>query len=384
MTKSSSPSIVALVRCQTYDPESVDNAVTKGLNLLGGPKTFMEPGEQLLLKPNLLAADPPEKNSTTHPEVFRAVSRYLQDAGARLVYGDSPAAHRPLGAARKSGIAAVAENFDIPLVDMSQGQIVSFPDGNLIKQFEIATGVYQADGIINLPKMKTHALTRMTGAVKNLFGCIPGVLKAEFHARLQNEDLFSQMLLDLNRLLKPRLHIMDGITAMEGNGPRNGTGRAVNVILLSTDPVALDATAARIMHLSPDLVPTIKWARDWQFGQVDNIEIVGDPLLDFIIKDFVVNRHKGSTARTDSGVVFRFFKNWIMPRPVIESEKCTRCGTCVNICPIDPKVVNWRDGDHSTPPSYEYDRCIRCYCCQETCPAEAIHVHVPPLGRLAH
>lgn len=344
----------------------------------------MKPGELLLLKPNLLAADPPEKNSATHPAVFHAVAQCLQEAGAQLTYGDSPAAHKPLTAARKAGIADAADALNIPLADFSNGEKVAFPDGNLIKNFTIAKAVLAADGIVNLPKMKTHALTRLTGAVKNIFGCIPGVLKAEFHARLQNEDTFSQMLLDLNELLPLRLHVMDGIVGMEGNGPRNGTPRAINVILLSTDPVAIDATAARIMNLDPNLVPTLSWAKKLGFGHVDNIEILGDPLESFIIPDFKANRHRGSTAKTDSHLIYQLFKNWVMPSPVIDNEKCTRCGTCVKICPVTPKALNWHDSDRKKAPTYNYKDCIRCYCCQETCPAEAIHVHIPPLGRLIH
>jgi uncharacterized protein (DUF362 family)/NAD-dependent dihydropyrimidine dehydrogenase PreA subunit len=344
----------------------------------------MKPGERLLLKPNLLAADPPEKNTATHPAVFQAVGYHLQKAGAKLSYGDSPAAHRPITAARTAGITDAAAALNIPLADFTTGEMISFPEGKLIKQFIIARDVLAADGIISLCKMKTHALTRLTGAVKNMFGCIPGVLKAEFHARLQNENLFAQMLLDLNRFLPPRLIVMDAIIGMEGNGPRNGTGRAANVLLFSTDPVAVDAIAARIMNLDPNLVPTLSWAKEWGVGQVDNIEMVGDDLESFIIPDYDANRHSGSTARSDPGLMNQIFKNWIIPRPVIDSEKCTRCGTCVSICPVMPKAVNWHDGNRKKAPTYQYDDCIRCYCCQETCPAEAITVQIPPLGRLLH
>ena len=192
------------------------------------------------------------------------------------------------------------------------------------------------------------------------------------------------MLLDLNRFLPSRLSIMDGIIGMEGNGPRNGTGREVQVLLFSIDPVALDATAARIMNLDPNQVPTLSWAKKWGIGQVDNIEILGDDLESFIVADYDANRRSGSTAKSDPGLMKQLFKNWIIPRPVIDSEKCTRCGTCVKICPVTPKAVDWHSGDHKKAPTYHYDDCIRCYCCQETCPAEAIQVQIPPLGRLLH
>ncbi len=157
---SPTPSRVALVRCNTYNQEAVNDAVSRALSLLGGTQSFMNPGEHLILKPNLLAADPPEKNTATHPAVFRAVAYHLQKAGAKLSYGDSPAAHRPITAARKAGIADAAEALDIPLADFTIGDTISFPEGNLIKQFTIAHDVLAADGIINICKMKTHALTR--------------------------------------------------------------------------------------------------------------------------------------------------------------------------------------------------------------------------------
>ena len=131
----------------------------------------------------------------------------------------------------------------IPFGDLSSGRTVSFPDGHLIKQFTIAEGVAAADGLVSLPKLKTHALTRMTGAVKNQFGCIPGMLKSEFHARMPDIEHFSQMLVDLNRLIRPRLAVMDAVIAMEGNGPRNGDPRPMNILLfpMEGDPLAASA-----------------------------------------------------------------------------------------------------------------------------------------------
>ena len=252
-------STVAIVRCSSYDPVVVQEAVARGLQLLGGAEAFVNPGETILLKPNLLTGRSPERVVTTHPSVFRAVALALQSAGAKLTYGDSPGFGKPQTAAQKAGLLNVAREMDIPLADFTHGDIVSFPEGMQNKQFMIARGALSADGIVSLPKMKSHGLTRMTGAIKNQFGCVPGPLKAEFHARLPMVDLFSQMLVDLNRLLKLRLFVMDGIIAMEGNGPQNGTPRAMNVLLLSSDPVALDATVCRMMDLNPTLVLPIQY-----------------------------------------------------------------------------------------------------------------------------
>lgn len=213
---------VAVVRCESYSQTEVNAAVNKGLELIGGLQNFVKPGEKILLKPNLLTAEYPEKCVTTHPAVFKAVAEALQNAGAQLRYGDSPGFGSPEGAARKSGIAAAATELGIPMADFHQGQEAVCADALQNKKFIIAKGVLESDGLISLPKLKTHGLTRMTGCIKNQFGCIPGWLKGEYHVKLPDVNSFAQMLVDLNILLKPRLYIMDGIIAMEGNGPRGG------------------------------------------------------------------------------------------------------------------------------------------------------------------
>ena len=378
-------SCVALVRCSSYDEALVDEAVARGLALLGGPDQFMKPGEQVLLKPNLLVASTPDQAVTTHPAVFRAVARQLQTAGVNLTYGDSPGVElRPGGAARRAGLSAVAEDLGIKMADCSSGETRSFPDGRLIKQFTIASGVLAADGIVSIAKMKAHGLTRITGAIKNQFGCIPGMLKPEFHARLSDVEQFSQMLVDLNRLLMPRLYVMDGIVAMEGNGPRNGSPRPVSVLLLSADPVALDAVACRIMNLDPELVPPITWGERWGLGHYDSVDMLGDSLGSFIVPDFDVDRQPAFESH-QRGIRGTVLKNLVVPRPKVVAENCTACGTCVTVCPVTPKAIDFVSGNgHKEPPRHDYNTCIRCYCCQEMCPFNAIVIETPLLGRIIH
>ncbi len=372
---------VALVRCESYDETKLEHAVARGLDLLGGANTFFKSGETLLLKPNILIGENPKKHVTTHPAVFSAVAKALQEAGAQLTYGDSPAFGPPQISAALCGITGAAERLNIPMADFVHGQLVSFPQGKLIKQFTIAKGVLAADGIISISKFKTHALTRLTGAVKNLFGCIPGLLKSQFHATLNDEYQFGKMLLDLNRLLRPRLCVMDAIIGMEGNGPRNGTTRKVSLLIFANDPTAMDAVTARLMALDPLLVPTLAAAEEWQAGAVENYELLGDPIESFIMKDYKVNRSPASTTKV-KGKLAKLFKDISSPRPVINQEKCTACGTCVDICPVTPKALSFREGKGNLPPIYDYDLCIRCYCCQETCPHDAITVKTPLLGRI--
>ena len=372
------PARVAVIRCDTYDTPAVESAVSRGLELLGGASAFAGTGERIVIKPDLLVASAADKAVTTHPAVFSAVVKALAETGATLSWGDSPGFGSTLGVGKRAGIAERAEALGVRLADFEHGRTVSFPEGRLIKQFTIAEGVASADGLVSLPKLKTHALTRMTGAVKNQFGCIPGLLKGEFHTRMPDVARFSQMLVDLNRLLRPRLVVMDAIVAMEGNGPRGGDPRHVGVLLLSADPVAIDALGCRVMALDPTLVDTVTVGEQWGLGSATDIEIVGDELP--VISDFVVNRHHAST--TGGGLGSPLGRRILAPRPFIVPERCTKCGTCVQVCPVDPKAVQFPEGERTRTPEHDYARCIRCYCCQEMCPERAIEVKTPPLGRL--
>jgi uncharacterized protein (DUF362 family)/NAD-dependent dihydropyrimidine dehydrogenase PreA subunit len=369
---------VAVMKCESY--AQVQSALSHGLDLLGGLSEFCEPNQRILLKPNLLLGDKPEKGTATHPEFFKAVSKILKSGGAKLSYGDSPGVGSPEMAVRTSGLGDVADSLGMTLADFIHTHEVVNPDGNLIKQFWLAEGLSGMDGIINLPKIKTHGLMRLTGAVKNLFGCLPGVQKATFHARLKDEFLFAEMLVDLAELISPRLHIMDGVLGMEGNGPRNGRMRPIGLVMLSTNPHALDHCVARIMNLDPSLVSTLQVAQERGLYQPEDIEILGEALAPFVIEDYDVNRSKASTTGQQK-FYMDLFRDWVTPKPVIDPQACTMCGRCVSVCPASPKAVRFLNGRQQAP-QYEYKHCIRCYCCQETCPDEAINIRTPLLGRL--
>lgn len=369
---------VALVRCESYDPDLVRAAVARGLALLGGLESFLKPGEKILLKPNLLAPDPPEKCTTTHPEVFRAMAQLAQEAGAVVSYGDSPGMGPAIFAAKRAGLAEVADELGVPLADFQHGETVHYEK----REFVIAKGVLASDGMLSLPKLKTHALTRVTGCIKNQFGCIPGTLKAELHTKLPDPQSFCSYLVDLNRCLKPRLFVMDGIVAMEGNGPRGGKPRPMNILLFSTDPVALDATVCQLIGMPVSFVPTLAAAEASGLGSAEGIEWVGDPLESFRQTTFEAKREPVVDIQLGGplGFLLKSFQA-LMSRPAITGT-CIRCGICVEACPVQPKAVFWPKGKKDRKPVYQYSRCIRCFCCQEHCPQSAIEVKDPPLRRL--
>jgi len=373
---------VALVRCDGYDPASVTLAVRDGIRLLGGVELFAAPGERILLKPNVLAGDDPDRGVSPHPSVLGAVAAVFRERTPQLSYGDSPGFGRPDAALRKSGLQAAAEEWGAALADFSNGREVSFPDSPFTRRFRLAEGVLASDGMVSICKLKTHALMRLTGAVKNQFGCVAGTSKAAFHLKLQEPAEFGRMLAALTLCLKPRLYVMDGIMAMQGNGPRSGDPCRMNVLLFSTDPVALDAVMCRLVELDPALLATGTAGRDYGLGtwRAEEIEVVGDGLAALVNGDFVVRRAR-EAHRQLPPAIGAMVKKVIAARPVIDRERCSRCGTCVSACPVAPPAVSWADGSHSHPPRYDYERCIRCYCCQEVCPEKAIHVRNGLFGK---
>jgi len=375
-------STVALVGCDTYDDEPVYEAVRAGIDLLGGISRFILPGESIVIKPNVLFGANPQKCVTTHPSVFRAVGKILQKVSANLSYGDSSGFGKRESNLIKANLKQVADELGIVLADFSKGKAVTHREALLNKRFVIANGVLASDGLVSLPKLKTHGITRITGAVKNQFGCVPGILKSQYHVKMPDPHDFATMLVDLTTLVRPRLYIMDGIMAMEGNGPGSGKPKKLGVLLFSSDPVALDAIACKIIDLEPLFVPTSEPGERAGLGtyHYENIEVVGDSVNSFVDEDFAVVRKP--PVSEPSGPLRTFLKNRICPRPTIDKTICTNCGTCVEMCPVTPGAVDWHTGDKSRPPAFKYDRCVHCYCCQELCPEGAVTIRDTLLGRL--
>jgi uncharacterized protein (DUF362 family)/Pyruvate/2-oxoacid:ferredoxin oxidoreductase delta subunit len=389
-----------IIRCDDYTPAQVRSGLHLAFEALSVGQDFRAQ-EQILIKPNLLSAVAPDQAVTPHPEVFRALIQNLQPMNLRLSVGDSPAFDSTEKAMRLSGLADVATAMDVKLADFDNQVEIEFPQGRLLRRFPIAVGVASADGLISLCKLKTHALTGITGAIKNQFGVVPGQKKSHHHVQFPDLQAFGQMLVDINLYLQPRLYVMDAIVAMEGNGPRNGQPRHVGLILVSKDPVLLDAFGAFIIGINPqtnemiqagassglgssDLKAAAAILYDLRSGQLASDRERRGKAADFAkelrIPDFV----GGQSQRSLIGILSKYgapiAKSLIMNRPTIRQDRCTRCGVCIRACPLDPPAVDRKKKDAF--PSYQYKRCIRCYCCQEVCPAGAIDVRKTLLGRL--
>ncbi|KLI24641.1 iron-sulfur cluster-binding protein [Brachyspira hyodysenteriae] len=367
---------VAVIKCENYDLEEVKSSIKKAIDLIGGIDLFVKENDKVLLKPNFLAAETAEKSVTTHPVVFEAIVSILQEKTKNISYGDSPGIGKGSSVALKSGIDEIANKLNVKYVDFEEPVGVTYEDGVQEKSFTIAKPIQEADVIISLPKLKSHALTTMTGAVKNQFGCIPGFRKAEYHLKLPDFEDFSTMLLDLNKLVNPKLYIMDGILAMEGNGPRNGNPRKVNALIVSADAVALDYVASQIISFDYNTIPTLKMGFKHGFSDKEKIEVLGDGIESVKVTDFK-KPHKGigvgrSLMKLSRFPIIKRLFATIIPKPVIEKNKCVKCGVCVKVCPVTPLALNFDKKGKDYPPEYYYKNCISCYCCQELCPHKAI------------
>ncbi len=366
--KETRSSQVSFIRCPDYDPDRTYSRVRNAVDLLGGIHQFVKPGERVLIKPNLLKAKPPEAAVTTHPEIVRAVIRLVQEAGGTALVGDSPGMGGLQKVADKAGILRVIREEHAQLVDLDEA--LQIKNSGRFQQFEIARAVREADAIINLPKLKTHGMTTLTGAVKNLFGCIPGKRKVQWHFSTGvNRDLFMRMLVELSAALKPRLTVMDAIVGMEGNGPGSGDPRHIGAIMAGRDAVAVDTVCARLVGVDPEKLPLIRAAAEAGIGETNphRIRVVGDSMEPCVIRDFRLPPQEHPEWRLPEwarGIL----KGALTTRPVIDPVQCIQCGICKEHCPQGAIV------EAANRLEVRYRDCIRCYCCQEFCPQGAITV----------
>ncbi len=290
---------VALLRCEEYDIELIEKKLREGFELLGGDKFLKELipyNSKVLLKPNMLSIEEAGSHVVTNFNVFEAVIRILKDYSDNIAFGDSPGFGDPKKAAEKCGLLDVANKYNVKFEDFKDSIHVKFDDSILCKSWTVARAPYEADVLITLPKLKTHAMAYFTGAIKNQFGCIPGTLKATWHTRMPEANNFCKMLLDLNSLVKTSFAILDGIIAMEGNGPRSGKPKKMDTLIMGKSLTAVDSTAVRLIgYENPLDIPALKEANDYKWGKVlpKDIQVLGESLESMKVKDFELCRTGG-------------------------------------------------------------------------------------------
>jgi uncharacterized protein (DUF362 family)/Pyruvate/2-oxoacid:ferredoxin oxidoreductase delta subunit len=378
------------MECSRYELEAVSRNLKTALDGLGGIYTLMRPGSRVFLKVNLLTGRKPSEGVTTHPVVVQALASHLVEAGMQVIIGDSPGGPflpaRMKQIYRITGMQAVAQAAGVQLNENFNVITADYSKGTRLKQFEFLQGVAEADYVISVCKMKTHSMTLMTGAVKNLFGVMPGLTKAALHFRFPHLADFAHAMVDICEYTQPVLSVMDGIEAMEGAGPSAGTLTNANVLLMSTSPHHLDLAACRWMKIEPEDVPLLKAAAQRNLCDLKGLDLdwVGvEPENDrrpfktpvIQVPDFLNRFHHIPGA---GHLVDAFSKHYLRPSPRVVQEACIGCRECHVICPADAIVMK------KGHPSFILNKCIRCFCCQEICPAKAIIIHRSKLLRYFH
>ncbi|MBE6688442.1 MAG: DUF362 domain-containing protein [Ruminococcaceae bacterium] len=356
--------------CKSYDIEEITACLEAIIDNFGGLDKLFEKGNKVVIKPNLVMKKPPESAAVTHPAVIEALINILKRKTNDITIAECPGGpytkERMSAVFRTAGYTDVAQRTGVNLcTEMSQVQ-VPCPEGKVTKNFTVLKEFRDADILINVSKLKSHGLTVMTGTAKNLYGLIPGLEKAQTHARFPGVDEFSDFICDLNTAFKPDLSILDAVMCMEGNGPTGGDARFVGYIIGSDHTYAADLAGAKIIGFDPDEVPMFRRAVLHGLCEKEP-EIIGDsftPLTDFKRPDHQSGGIIGMLTNSSN----KFIRNIVRSRPVINKKKCVGCGECVQCCPQKTiSIVNKKAHINSA-------NCIYCYCCQELCPKKAVDI----------
>ena len=279
--------IVSLLHTSSYEITSLMQSLEAVLAPLGGMSSIVKKGDRVLLKPNLLTGSRPTKECTTRPELVYCVAKMVFDAGGKPFLGDSPAFGSAKGIAKANGLLPLAEELGLPIVEFHGKRYETEGEGEL-QNLRLSKEAMDADVVINLPKVKSHMQLTLTLGVKNLFGCVPGKMKAWWHMEAGKDvERFAQMLIETARTINPELTILDGIIGHEGNGPSAGEPKELGVLAAACDVFALDRVMVEILGVKPLDVPTVAAAiKSGLCSDLGAIEIVGDPIATLQSRDW--------------------------------------------------------------------------------------------------
>ncbi|MDD5177844.1 MAG: DUF362 domain-containing protein [Candidatus Nanoarchaeia archaeon] len=343
---------VFITSCETYNQKEVNRAVGKIL------KNFkIKPKKTVLIKPNLLGSYRKGHIVITNPAVIEAICKVLAKNKNKIIIGDSSFQNTDI-AIQKSGMLSVAKKYNAQVLNFEKTKLVNvkIPKGKILKEILLPEILFKADYIINVPKLKTHSLMKLTCAVKNLFGVIPGYKKQKLHGLAHSEKKFAQLLLDLHSVVTPTLTLVDAVIGMDGEGPSAGDARPTGIVFASQSSFAVDLVACDMIGWKRNYVPTNRL--------VMKQKLFNEPITIHGEMHHIPYKKPPALPVGLLSAVMRF-----MPKPkiTVNKEKCIRCGACMRGCPVGAITLN-------PYPLINTKKCIRCFCCIEVCPEHALYL----------
>lgn len=368
---------VFFARQNNYNQAEIDSAVKRVFDSFGGIENFVNKNEHVLLKVNLVAGHDIERRVTTDPSIVRATAKLVLSAGGIPFIADSPGIDNFTRAAEKAGFIQVAEELGIECHELTDPVDLPASEGADFKRIQVSKYVAEADKVISLAKLKTHGQMYLTMGVKNLFGCIPGRLKAGWHYNVGlNREKFAGLLLDIYAGVKPCFTLLDGVIGMDGDGPTSGDPYEFGIIAGTQDALTMDFWLCRMLGAKFEDYPLYMAAKKRKLPQceLNPSDVDGDISPEHIFPN--VNLPKTRSMRLLPRIPF--VERLMTSRPVHIPEKCIGCGRCAAICAAGALTHN---NKHL---HFDYSKCIRCYCCHEMCPVKAIEFRESKLLKLVN
>ncbi|MFA5952980.1 MAG: DUF362 domain-containing protein [Candidatus Pacearchaeota archaeon] len=355
MKKSEDIPKVSIVHCSSYNQKKVDKAIKTALKFADLEIPF---SKTVLIKPNIIGSFPKkQKIATTNPSIIEAICKILKKNKCKIIIGESSFTNT-VDAFKDSGIEKIAKKYNAEILIFEQDKLkrIKNENGKILKEFYVSRKFLEADLIINVPKLKTHLLMKYTGAIKNLYGVIPGGIKQKLHAKAPTEKKFSSLLVDIYEKIQPEINIMDGVVGMEGKGPSAGDEKKSEYILASSNAVALDIVCSKLIGYNPKKILYLKEVLKRKIFHGEFV-LVGQEKIPNL-------KFKKPTIYDKLTVGLKELLN-IRKSIVVDKEKCVKCGLCSRKCPQGAITL-------CPYPIIDKKKCIRCFCCMEICPHHAL------------
>ncbi len=323
-------------------------------------------GKRIVLKPNILGPYPPEKGITTHPSLVGSLVKALKRREAICQVGDNPGLSGYAANERCAKTAGILEAADGCFVNFAKDTASLDLSSRFVKKVVVSKAILDADLVINVPKFKTHLQTKLTGAIKNMFGILVGAEKARVHLAAPRPEDFSEALVDIYQIRIPDLTVMDAVVGMEGNGPSGHDLRPIGKILASADGVAVDGLMTALAGVAPTRIDTLRVAKERDLGEIDpskmKVQGAWSPLEKFKLP--LTFASQGVLGTAVNKILYR---PWVKPRLRVRPELCTQCQVCIQHCPTHALSLK-------EFLLFDKQKCISCYCCYELCPSQAIEL----------